>query len=37
VEFDRLHHLSGGLTREGDVTALLARMLDFAEAGFLAP
>jgi AcrR family transcriptional regulator len=37
VEFDRLHHLSGGLTREGDVAALLARMLDFAEAGFLAP
>ncbi|THD51697.1 TetR/AcrR family transcriptional regulator [Phenylobacterium sp.] len=37
VEFDRLHHLSGGLTREGDVSALLARMLDFAEAGFSAP
>lgn len=36
VEFDRLHHLSGGLTREGDVAALLNRMLDFAEAGFLA-
>jgi AcrR family transcriptional regulator len=36
VEFDRLNHLSGGLTREGDVTALLSRMLDFAEAGFLA-
>lgn len=36
VEFDRLHHLSGGLTREGDVKALLSRMLDFAEAGFLA-
>ncbi|WP_374469074.1 TetR/AcrR family transcriptional regulator [Phenylobacterium sp.] len=35
VEFDRLHHLSGGLTREGDVSALLRRMLDFAEAGFL--
>src|SRR4051812_23590859 len=35
-EFDRLHHLSGGLTREGDVNALLARMLDFAEAGFSA-
>jgi AcrR family transcriptional regulator len=34
VEFDRLHHLSGGLTREGDVAGLLARMLDFAEAGF---
>ncbi|MET0271830.1 MAG: TetR/AcrR family transcriptional regulator [Phenylobacterium sp.] len=36
VEFDRLHHLSGGLTREGDAQALLTRMLDFAEAGFLA-
>jgi AcrR family transcriptional regulator len=36
AEFDRLHHLSGGLTREGDVEALLGRMLDFAEAGFLA-
>ena len=36
VEFDRLHHLSGGLTREGDVGGLLSRMLDFAEAGFLA-
>jgi AcrR family transcriptional regulator len=36
VEFDRLHHLSGGLTREGDVASLLERMLDFAEAGFLA-
>jgi AcrR family transcriptional regulator len=35
LEFDRLHHLSGGITREGDVGALLARMLDFAEAGFL--
>ena len=34
MEFDRLHHLSGGLTREGDVKGLLARMLDFAEAGF---
>lgn len=37
AEFDRLHHLSGGATREGDVKALLKRMLDFAEAGFLAP
>jgi Tetracyclin repressor-like, C-terminal domain len=37
AEFDRLHHLSGGVTREGDVKALLNRMLDFAEAGFLAP
>jgi AcrR family transcriptional regulator len=36
VEFDRLHHLSGGATREGDVSALLSRMLDFAEAGFRA-
>jgi AcrR family transcriptional regulator len=36
VEFDRLHHLSGGLTREGDAQALLQRMLDFAEAGFQA-
>jgi AcrR family transcriptional regulator len=35
IEFDRLHHLSGGITREGDVQALLTRMLDFAEAGFL--
>jgi AcrR family transcriptional regulator len=34
AEFDRLHHLSGGITREGDVEALLTRMLDFAEAGF---
>lgn len=36
AEFDRLHHLSGGLTREGDVESLLQRMLDFAEAGFVA-
>jgi AcrR family transcriptional regulator len=36
VEFDRLHHLSGGLTREGDAPALLKRMVDFAEAGFRA-
>jgi AcrR family transcriptional regulator len=35
LEFDRLRHLSGGLTREADVTALLQRMLDFAEAGFV--
>ncbi len=35
AEFDRLHALSDGLTREGDVEALLKRMLDFAEAGFL--
>lgn len=36
AEFDRLHHLSDGLTREQDADGLLARMLDFAEAGFLA-
>lgn len=36
AEFDRLHHLSGGVTREGDIDALLRRMLDFAEAGFSA-
>ena len=36
AEFDRLHVLSDGATREGDVEALLTRMLDFAEAGFLA-
>jgi AcrR family transcriptional regulator len=36
AEFDRLHHLSGGITREGDVQGLLKRMLDFAEAGLLA-
>lgn len=36
AEFDRLHHLSGGITREGDVDALMGRMLDFAEAGFSA-
>ena len=36
AEFDRLHHLSGGITREQDVDGLLSRMLDFAEAGFLA-
>ncbi len=35
MELDRLHVLSDGLTREGDVDALLARMVDFAEAGFL--
>jgi AcrR family transcriptional regulator len=35
AEFDRLHALSDGLTRESDVEALLSRMLDFAEAGFL--
>jgi AcrR family transcriptional regulator len=36
AEFDRLHALSDGLTRESDVDALLGRMVDFAEAGFLA-
>ena len=36
IEFDRLHLLSGGATREGDVDSLLQQMLDFAEAGFLA-
>jgi len=36
AEFDRLHVLSGGVTRESDVEALLGRMVDFAEAGFLA-
>ena len=36
AEFDRLHVLSDGATREGDVEALLKRMLDFAEAGFQA-
>jgi AcrR family transcriptional regulator len=36
AEFDRLHVLSEGVTRETDVEALLTRMLDFAEAGFLA-
>jgi AcrR family transcriptional regulator len=35
AEFDRLHVLSEGLTRESDVDALLERMLDFAEAGYL--
>ena len=34
AEFDRLHLLSDGLTREADADALLRRMLDFAEAGF---
>jgi AcrR family transcriptional regulator len=35
AEFDRLHTLSDGATRESDVEALLRRMLDFAEAGFM--
>ena len=36
AEFDRLHVLSEGITRESDTEALLQRMVDFAEAGFLA-
>jgi hypothetical protein len=36
AEFDRLHVLSDGVTRESDGDALLGRMVDFAEAGFLA-
>jgi AcrR family transcriptional regulator len=36
AEFDRLHILSDGATRESDTEALLQRMVDFAEAGFLA-
>ncbi|MEP6966530.1 MAG: TetR family transcriptional regulator [Pseudomonadota bacterium] len=36
AEFDRLHVLSDGATREADIEALLGRMVDFAEAGFLA-
>ena len=36
AELDRLSVLSDGLTREDDVDALLKRMVDFAEAGFLA-
>lgn len=35
MELDRLHVLSEGQTREGDIDGLLTRMLDFAEAGFL--
>lgn len=35
AEFDRLHVLSDGATREADIEALLGRMVDFAEAGFL--
>jgi len=35
AEFERLNHLSGGLTAVADGPALLTRMLDFAEAGFL--
>jgi AcrR family transcriptional regulator len=36
VELDRLHYLSGGVTRGMGMDALLKQMLDFAEAGFLA-
>jgi AcrR family transcriptional regulator len=35
AEFDRLNHLSGGLTAGTDSSGLLQQMLDFAEAGFL--
>jgi AcrR family transcriptional regulator len=35
-EFERLNHLSGGATAQTDTPGLLERMLDFAEAGFLA-
>ncbi len=35
AEFDRLHVLSDGQTREGDAERLLGRMVDFAEAGFV--
>ncbi len=35
AEFDRLNTLSEGLTREDDAQALITRMVDFAEAGFL--
>jgi AcrR family transcriptional regulator len=34
AEFDRLNTLSEGLTQEGDSSALIKRMVDFAEAGF---
>jgi AcrR family transcriptional regulator len=36
AEFERLAHLSGGLTAGTPAENLLERMLDFAEAGFLA-
>jgi len=36
AEFDRLNVLSDGQTREADAEGLLRRMVDFAEAGFLA-
>ena len=35
AEFDRLHTLSEGITREDDSETLIRRMVDFAEAGFL--
>jgi AcrR family transcriptional regulator len=35
AEFDRLNTLSEGVTHEDDVEALIRRMVDFAEAGFL--
>jgi len=35
AELDRLSTLSEGLTREYDIERLIARMVDFAEAGFL--
>jgi AcrR family transcriptional regulator len=35
AEFDRLNTLSEGATHEDDVEALIKRMVDFAEAGFL--
>ncbi len=34
AEFERLHVLSEGLTRDSDAEELLTRMLNFAEAGF---
>jgi AcrR family transcriptional regulator len=35
AELDRLHTLSEGLTAEDDTDALINRMVDFAEAGFV--
>jgi AcrR family transcriptional regulator len=35
AELDRLHTLSDGQAREGDIEALIKRMVDFAEAGFV--
>ncbi len=35
AELDRLHTLSEGLAREDDIEALIKRMVDFAEAGFV--